>query len=483
MNQQALKDRVTQLIENKKSTYLKASDAIWEFAEIRFRLKQSADLLIELLESEGFQVQRGLAGMPDAFLAVYGTAGPAIGILGEYDALTSMSQTSDVFEQSKNEACENGHGCGHHGLGVGGVLAAVAVKDMMQENGLPGIIKYFGCPAEESGSGKAFMAREGVFANLDCIFTWHPMTENAMYSKSSLANYQVFFSFKGKSSHASGSPERGRSALDAAELMSVGVNYLREHIIDGARIHYAYLDAGGISPNVVQPTAKLLYFIRAPKSSQLKPIYQRVENIARGAALMTETELEIKWDSACAEYIVNDTLSQVVHQNMCALGAISYTEEEKAYAQKIKDTLPEESLKRRLEELKQYFPKAGAAELEIMLQEPILQECCPYQLYQTPSFSSTDVGDASWQAPTAQFTVASYPNGTDAHSWQWVASGKSSIFHKSVVYAGKVMAMSIVDVLCNPDILVRTKAEMDEMLAGEAYPAALPDDVFPLLDC
>lgn len=482
MENQQLKQQLIQIIEDKKSRYLKASDAIWEFAEIRFQLGQSADLLIHLLEEEGFTIQRDLAGMHDAFVATYGTGGPVIGILGEYDALTHMSQKSDVFQPCSEPACENGHGCGHHGLGTGGALAAAAVKQLMVEHKLSGTIKYFGCPGEESGSGKAFMARDGVFAHLDGIFTWHPMTENAIYSKSSLANYQVFFSFTGKSAHASGSPEKGRSALDAAELMSVGINYLREHIIDGARIHYAYIDAGGISPNVVQPKAKLLYFIRAPKSSQLKPIYERVLKIAQGAALMTETELTVTWDSACAEYVVNDVLSQVVYKNMQELGTIVYTEEELSYAEKIRGTLHEEAYQARYAQLQTHFPHASPETLESLCNAPMLTTLYPYQLSDTPSFSSTDVGDASWQAPTAQFTVASYPNGTDAHSWQWVASGKSSIFHKSVVYAGTVMAASIVDVLCNPEILTSAKAEMAEMLAGEAYPAALPPDVLPQME-
>lgn len=478
-----LKEKVIQKVEEKGPQYIDASDKIWGFAEIRFSLKKSADVLVELLEGENFKIDRGIARMDHAFVATYGEGKPVIGILGEYDALDSMSQKSHVFEKCNEQTCENGHGCGHHGLGIAGALSAVAIKYMMVENNISGTIKYFGCPAEESGSGKAFMARDGIFDNLDCIFTWHPMTENALYSKSSLANYQIFFNFKGKSSHAASSPDQGRSALDAAELMNVGVNYLREHIIDGARIHYAYIDVGGKSPNVVQPTSKLLYFIRAPRSSQLKSIYERIVKIAQGAALMTETELKIEWDSACAEYIVNDTLSRIVHKNIVELGNITYTHEEKEYAQKLRDTMPESSINIRFEELKEYFPNASSEEIKLMVQQPILQECCPYQLYKTPSFSSTDVGDASWQAPTAQFTLASYPNGIHPHSWQWVASGKSSIFHKSVIYASKIMGMSILDVLLDNTILEKAKSEMQKTLNGEEYPAALPKDVFPNLNC
>ena len=285
------KQNIIDYLEQNQEKFAKISDKIWNNPEIRFELRESADALINALANEGFEIERNIAEMEDAFIATYGSGSPVIGFLGEYDALSNLSQIADSVEKKPIEEGACGHGCGHHALGTGSMAAALAVKQYMLDNNIKGTVKFFGCPAEESGSGKAFMARAGVFKGVDSMITWHPWTENEIWGTSSLANFQIYFNFKGKSSHAAASPHQGRSALDAAELMNVGVNYLREHIIQEARVHYAYLDAGGKSPNVVQPASSLLYFIRAPKSQQVKEIYDRIVKIAQGAALMTETEL------------------------------------------------------------------------------------------------------------------------------------------------------------------------------------------------
>ena len=292
------KDRICDIVEEKGRYFTAASDQIWGYAETSFQLPKSADLLCQMLKDEWFEVQRGCYGMGDAIVAVWGNGNPVLGILGEYDALPNLSQQAGVPEKQAVHAGEPGHGCGHHLLGVGALAGAIAIKDYMKEAKINGTIKFFGCPAEENGSGKAFMAREGAFDGLDGILTWHPMGETAIWGTSSLANYQVCFQFKGISSHAAAAPDQGRSALDAAELMNVGVNYLREHVAQEARIHYTYLDVGGEFPNVVQPTSALLYFIRAPHSFQVKDIYERVVDIARGAALMTGTQMNVEWHSA-----------------------------------------------------------------------------------------------------------------------------------------------------------------------------------------
>ncbi|MDR2536786.1 MAG: amidohydrolase, partial [Treponema sp.] len=270
------KKRIAELIDKKAAVFTALNDKIWESAEIRFGLKNSADAICAALEGEGFTIERGVAGMAHAFIATWGKGAPEIGILGEYDALPGLSQQADVPEKKPVIAGGNGHGCGHSALGAGSAAAAVGIKDYLQERGLSGTVKYYGCPAEESGSGKAYLARAGVFNGLDAALTWHPMMENSVWTMSSLANYQIFFSFKGRSAHAAAAPENGRSALDAAELMSVGVNYLREHIIQEGRIHYAYTDVGGGLPNVVQASSELLYFIRAPKPAQVQSIFERV---------------------------------------------------------------------------------------------------------------------------------------------------------------------------------------------------------------
>ena len=475
------KRELAALIDAKARIFTDASDSIWGYAETRFDLKNSADLLIATLKSEGFRVERGAAGMEHAFVASYGQGGPVIGILAEYDALSNLSQACDATEKQPLEADGNGHGCGHNALGAGALAAAVGLKDFLAKsrNGAAATIKLFGCPAEESGSGKAFMARDGVFDGTDIMLTWHPWTETRIWGVSSLANYQVYFNFKGVSAHAAAAPEMGRSALDAAELMSVGVNYLREHIIQDARIHYAYTNAGGASPNVVQPNASVLYFIRAPKSSQVRPIFERVADIAKGAALMTGTKVEIEWDSACAEYIVNDTLARTMHENMRELGELKYSADELDYARKYVATLPEENAKNVAAFIKKSFPDIGQGQADAMASEPVQGELFPYAMSDEAMKGSTDVSDASWIAPTAQTLVTCYPTGTVSHSWQWVASGKSPIAHKGLIYAGKAMAMTALDVIDDPSIAEKARQEHLERLGGERYKCAIPKDVTP----
>lgn len=474
------KQDIIDFLDQNQEKFTKLSDKIWDSPEIRFELKESADTLVDALANEGFAIERNLAGMEDAFVARYGKGSPVIGFLGEYDALTSLSQVADALEKKPIEEGANGHACGHNALGAGSLAAVVAIKEYMDKNNIKGTIKFFGCPAEESGSGKAFMAREGVFKGVDTLITWHPWTENRIWGTSSLANFQVYFNFKGISAHAAAAPHLGRSALDAAELMNVGVNYLREHIIDEARVHYAYLDVGGQSPNVVQPTSSLLYFIRAPKSQQVKEIYDRIVKIAQGAALMTETELEIKWDSACSEYIINDVLGKVMYENMELVGEIDYTDEEVNYAKKYVDTLDSVSILNHEKTMKNYFNGLPAQELESVIKAPLIKKLVPYSMIDKALPGSTDVGDASFNAPTVQLTAACYPAGTAPHSWQWVATGKSSILHKGLIYAAKVMAMTALDLLESPETINKAKEEFDERLGGQSYQNYIPLDVKPV---
>ncbi|MDR1514603.1 MAG: amidohydrolase [Synergistaceae bacterium] len=469
------------LIDAKAEKFTRVSDDIWGYAETRFDLPKSAGALISALESEGFQVQRGAAGMEHAFVATYGEGGPVIGFLAEYDALSNLSQVSGSTEKKPLEAGGNGHGCGHNALGTGVLAAAVGLKDFLAKEGRNrrATIKFFGCPAEESGSGKAFMARDGVFAGTDVMLTWHPWSETRIWGTSSLANYQVYFHFKGTSAHAAAAPELGRSALDAAELMSVGVNYLREHIIQDARVHYAYTNAGGESPNVVQPSASVLYFIRAPKSNQVREIFERVTDIAKGAALMTGTAIEVEWDSACSEYIVNDTLARVMYENMMELGDLEYTASEMDCARGYTDALPDGTADGVARIIKRSFPDIDPDKARAMASEPMQGELFPYAMSDEAMKGSTDVGDASWIAPTAQTLVTCFPTGTSAHSWQWVAAGKSSIVHKGLIYAGKIMAMTALDAIDNPDIVANAKQEHINRLNGEIYNCAIPKDVVP----
>ena len=319
-----MKQFIEQYLQENKSYFEKVSSFIYHHPETRFEEYQSAEFLASECEKQGFTVERNVGNIETAFVATYGSGKPVIGFLGEYDALSGLGQKPNVFTRDP-DGKENGHGCGHNLLGTGAFAAACAVKHYLEKHQLEGTVKFFGCPGEEGGSGKTFMVREGVFDGVDIALTWHPATVNAVMSLSSLANYQVYFRFKGTPSHAAHSPHLGRSALDAVELMNVGVNYLREHVIDEARIHYAVTDTGGISPNVVQAEAEVLYLIRAPKITDVESIYQRIVKIAKGAALMTETEVSIRFDKACSNYVPNRHLEKILYEKLVETGGEEFT--------------------------------------------------------------------------------------------------------------------------------------------------------------
>lgn len=412
--------------------------------------------------------------MPTAFVASYGSGSPVVAILGEYDALSGLSQEKGLPIEQAIEAGGNGHGCGHNLLGTGSLAAAIALKDMMEQEGLEGTIRYYGCPAEEGGSGKTYMAREGCFDDIDFALCWHPMTVNGVMPGSSLANYQVYFKFKGKSSHAAASPHLGRSALDAVELMNIGVNYLREHIIQDARVHYAITNSGGFSPNVVQAYAEVLYLIRAPKTPQVHEIYERVCNIAKGAALMTGTEVEVVFDKACSNLVPNNTLESTLHGVLSEIGVPTFTEDELAFAKELQATLAAADI---ADELSR-FPKELAAALK---EKPLSEIIMPYSpaLSNRPIGGSTDVGDVSWLAPTAQFVGACWVLGTPAHTWQVVTIGATSIAHKGMLQAGKVLAGTALKVMKNPELLAKAKQELKDRLGDDTYQCPIPADVMP----
>ena len=315
------KEFVLNAVSRKQDLVVEVSDRIFDFAETGFHEFETAKLYQQVLEKEGFAVEMGIAGMPTAFKATYGNGKPVVGFLAEYDALPELSQVGGCTER-KPVCGENpdGHGCGHNLLGAGTLAAALAVKAYLEENPGKGTVILFGCPSEEKGNGKTIMARDGIFEGVDAALTWHPDTANAVWTTSSLANVSVFFNFKGVTSHAAAAPELGRSALDAAELMSVGVNYLREHIISDAGIHYAYRDVGGIAPNVVQGHSRVHYFIRAPKSWQVQEIYKRVIDVAEGAAKMTGTEMTYELYAGLSDFIPNHVLSEVLYEALEEVG-------------------------------------------------------------------------------------------------------------------------------------------------------------------
>ncbi|MCL2601572.1 MAG: amidohydrolase [Treponema sp.] len=475
----ANKQQLINVVDSKAKDICAINDSLWDFPEVRFKLPKSADLLCNYLKGEGFSIQRGMCGMDDAFIATYGNSGPVIGILGEYDALPTMSQVSQSLEKKSCVEGGAGQGCGHQALGAGSAGAVAALKAYLEKSGAKATIKYFGCPGEESGSGKAYMARGGAFDGVDAFFTWHPMNETQAWGFSTLANYQVWFRFKGISAHAAATPHLGRSALDACELMNVGVNYLREHIVPEARVHYAYTDVGGGAPNVVQSTASLLYFIRAPKSAQVREIYNRVVDIAKGAALMSGTTMEIEWDSACSEYIVTPALAELCHNNLVELGALQFSAKDLAQAEEYRKALSETDKTMIRAKLAKAFKGEAPERIEAMANKPLWDDIFPLSITDWVLPGSTDVGDASWKAPTGQFVVGMYPAGFQAHSWQWVALGKSEMVHKGILHAAKAMAMSALDLIENPALLEKAKAEWKAALGGETYNCAIPAEVVP----
>lgn len=455
--------RIDEMIEGKRDKFISISQRIWELAEKSYEETESADLLCRSLEEEGFSVERGVADIPTAFIGTYGSGKPVVAILGEYDALAGLSQEAGVAEPKPVEKNGNGHGCGHNLLGTGAFAAAVAVKDYMQENNIPGTLRYYGCPAEENGDAKAYMVRNGLFHDVNFSLTWHPAPANAVSAMNALATYQVYFRFKGRSAHAAAAPHLGRSALDAVELMNVGVNYLREHIVPRARVHYAVTNTGGYSPNVVQSDAEVLYLIRAPKVDQVEQIYQRMIKIAKGAALMTETEMELEFDSGTSDLIKNRTIDQVMLENYHKLGTPDFTKEEVQFAKRIQKTLSEEELHNLWHD---------------SMKDQILSDTI-LPLTDEEAFASTDVADVSQVTPTSQAHAVTMANGTSLHTWQVVAQGGASIGQKGMLHAGKVIAATAVEVMQDEELMEQAKQELNEKLGGKRYVSPIPEDVVP----
>ena len=466
------------LVQDRKQAYTAMSDRIWGFAEPRFQEYDSSRLQQEYLKARGFSIRADLAGEETAFIAEYGSGKPVLAFLGEFDALSSLEQEADSTERRPVPGKTNGHGCGHHLLGTAAVAAADALKTYMESHGLLGTIRYYGCPAEENAGGKAYLVRDGFFNDCDAAITWHPSTTNkTMMADKYLSNFRVFFTFHGISSHAAGAPELGRSALDAVEIMDIGVNYMREHMIDEARVHGAITNPGGIAPNVIPSEAQILYAIRAPKMTQVKKLYERMCDIARGAALITGTTVDIKQVAAYSNVIENDTLEDIMYENMRHFVPIGYTEEELAYARRFQEVITELD-KEGLKDLISILSGRDKEKKRQMEESPMLD----FVLERHVSFGgggSTDVGDVSWVVPTGKVDINCYAAGTALHSWQAVAQGKAPAAHKGMLTAAKIMACTGAELLEKPELLERIKEDWLEKLDGETYPDPLPKDVKP----
>ncbi len=448
------------------------SDAVWATPETCYAEHASVALHIDELQHHGFRIKRNVADIPTAVVGEWGDDGPVIAFLGEYDALAALSQEADLDRQSPIEDGANGHGCGHNLLGSAAMLAATAVRDWLAETGTKARVRYVGCPAEEGGSAKTFMVKAGVFDDVDVAITWHPAAIANTMRSSSLAAARVDFTFGGKASHAAASPHLGRSALDAVELMNVGVNYLREHMSDQARIHYAYLDAGGISPNVVQSTAKVRYVVREPQTRAMVALIERVKQVAEGAALMTETNMQCQIVSVASELMPNGPLCDAMQRNLDLLGPPQFDQEDRTYASRMQATLSEE-------DILAAYAMAGMRETQ---RKPLADFIVPPSATVVDLSGSTDVGDVSWVVPTVQMWGANYAIGTPFHSWQMVAQGKSGPAIKGMSHAAQVMAATGVDIILDADLRARAKRDLEKRVGPSGYVSPLPADAKPPIE-
>jgi len=470
---QKLKQTAIDWIDENRKRIIEISDKIWGFAELGLIEHKSSKLLADELERHGFSVEMGVAGMPTAFVASWGEGHPVLGVMGEYDALPGLSQKTVPHKEPLEEGAP-GHGCGHNIHGSSGMAGAIALKVAMDEASVPGTVKFYGCPAEESGSGKVWMVRAGVFEGVEAVLSHHPNSMNVAGLSSSLANNSVKFHFYGRSSHAAGSPEQGRSALDAVELMNIGVNFLREHIVQEARVHYI-IEAGGGQPNVVPDYARSWYLIRAPERDQVEQIYNRILDITRGACLMTGTTHEVEFLKAIYNKIPSRTLSALVTANMREIGPPEYTDEELKFAEELAKSISKED---KIETLRKSNRPGWEDLMDVLLDRTIPDAWNEGE----PGRGSTDVADVSWQAPTMEFGTTTYVLGTPGHSWQNVAQSGMGIGHKSLIFASKTIAASAIDLLTDPELLMKAWEELKERTKGRTYGTPLPPDAKPPLD-
>jgi aminobenzoyl-glutamate utilization protein B len=460
-------------IDENERRIIDVSDKAWEHAEVGLLEYKTSKLLSEEVEKHGFHVERGVAGMPTAFVATWGSGKPVIGVMGELDALAGVSQKAVPYKDPVVEGGP-GHGCGHNIHGTSGMAGAIAIKKAMEEKKLPGTIKFYGCPAEETLVGKVFMVRDGLFDGVDACLSHHPSSANSAGTGSSNAMNSVKFHFHGRTAHAAGDPESGISALDAVELMSNGVNFMREHIIEKARVHYV-TEVGGGQPNVVPAYARTWFYVRAPEREQVEQIYDWVLEIADGADKMARTTHEVEFLTGCYNMLPNKGLSDLVISNMREIGAPVHTDEEIEFAEKMNESIPPELKK---ESLRKSERPGWEKMLEELFDERVLDD---YRAGKVGA-GSTDVSDVSWVTPTMEFGTTCCILGTPGHSWQFTAQSGMSIGHKSLIFASKVIAASGLDLLTKPSLLKAVRDEWEERLAGRVYKPPIPADLAPPLD-
>jgi len=442
---------IVQGIEAKRSTYADIAKQIWGFAEVGYQEQKSSALLQSQLRAAAFAVTAGVAEIPTAFVATYGSGKPVIGIVGEFDALPGLSQ--DLASSRKPLVAEApGHGCGHNLLGTGSLAAAIALKEWLASSGRAGTLRYFGTPAEEGGSGKVYMVRAGLFADVDAVVSWHPGDRNEASPSSTLANITGKFRFRGVASHAAAAPEKGRSALDAVEAMDYMVNMMREHVPQETRIHYI-ITRGGAAPNVVPDFAEAYYYARQPDMRILDSVWERIVNAAKGAALGTGTTMELEITGAVYNVLPNEYLSGIMHQHLEEVGGFTYTPDEQKFAEEIRATLTEPPTVALGSQEKVQAMRIGAT-----------------------GSASTDLADVSWNVPTVQVNGATFVPGVPAHSWQATACAGGSIGVKGMMVAAKSMALTAADLFSEPSHIQKARAEFDRRRgAGFVYKTRLAD--------
>jgi len=442
-------------LDTKKELYSAIAQQIWGFAEMGYQEEKSAALLQQTLSNEGFRINKGVAGIPTAFIAEYGEGLPVIALLGEYDALPGLSQEAIAEKKSAGKAA--GHACGHHLFGTASTAAAIEVKNWLKTNKKKGTIRFYGCPAEEGGSGKVYLVREGLFSDVDAALHWHPGDANDANPGSALANKSAKFRFYGTASHAGMAPEKGRSALDGIEAMNMMANMMREHIPSDSRIHYVITN-GGKAPNVVPDFAEVYYYVRHGNRKTVLEIFDRIAKAAEGAALGTGTKMDYELIGGTHELLPNTTLQKMMHANLVKVGGVQYTEVERKFGNQIIQSLGIEN---------------GSLEKAAVVQ--------PYKTLD-PSFGSTDVGDVSFTVPTAGMGSATWVPGTPAHSWQAVAAGGTDIGNKGMMVAAKTLALTAIELFLNPAQIIKAKAELEEKRGKDFKYIPLLGDRKPALD-
>ena len=462
-------EHVWDLVDEIAETFIAVSDRIFDHPETAYREHRSASAHAQTMAAAGFRVTEAAAGIPTALIADAGDGGPVIAILGEFDALPGLSQEAGLAERKPAVDGGPGHGCGHNLLGAASMLAAVAVRNWLEAHGVAGRVRYYGCPAEEGGAAKTFMVREGLFSDVDAAISWHPATFTSVNPANSLANARIDYRFFGRSAHAASAPDLGRSALDACELMNVGINYLREHMPDGAKIHYSYIDTGDGAENIVPDHAGVRQLVRCRTAKELPALVDRVRNVAEGAAQMTGTRLEVRVYTATSNLLGNGPLEEAMHAQLERLGPPLFDDADRTFAEAIRKTLCEQ-------DIAVSFRRVGLAT------DPDLPLCdfvAPLGSRGSSGVGSTDVGDVSWAVPTVQARVATCAVGTPFHSWQLTAQGKAPAAHKGLVYAAKVMAGTAIDIITDEIILQNAKTVHAEHLRAAPYTCPIPPEIRP----